>query len=78
MNATFIKWVLNDKIIYVVMRSETPDEWEVEVLNSRHPKIEFYDYWLSRTHYIPATKEEFIEVYNNVNSSLTQIVMKKI
>ena len=72
---SFIKWELNGKNYSVVMRAEN-EEWEIEAsIFSTLPKIQAFGYWLTRPQYVKATRDEFVEMYNEVNEMLNKKVM---
>ena len=62
---TFSKFAINGTTY--VMRMMSTDGWSVGVsLISGNTKIEHYDYIMSQTDMVHATKQEFIEFYNKV------------
>ena len=62
---TFSKFAVNGTTY--VMHMMSTDGWSVGVsLISGNPKIEHYDYIMSQTDMVPATKQEFVEFYNKV------------
>lgn len=70
---SFIKWGLNGKAYSIVMM--IGDGFEIEASNFSTPKIETFERVLSRSGYVKATKQEFIEMYNEINEMLNNKVM---
>ena len=70
---SLIKWGLNGKTYSIVMR--IGDGIEIEASNFSTPKIETFERLLSRSGYVKATKQEFIEMYNEINEMLNNKVM---
>ena len=70
---SFIKWGLNGKTYSIVMM--IGDGFEIEASNFSTPKIETFERHLSRSGYVKATKQEFIEMYNEINEMLNNQVM---
>ena len=70
---SFIKWGLNGKTYSIVMM--IGDGFEIEVNNYSTPKIETFEKYLSRSGYVKATKQEFIEMYNKINEMINNQLM---
>ena len=70
---SFIKWGLNGKTYSIVMM--IGDGFEIEVSNYSTPKIETFEKYLSRSGYVKATKQEFIEMYNKINEMINNQLM---
>ena len=70
---SFIKWGLNGKTYSIVMR--IGDCIEIEASNFSNPKIETFEKYLSRSGYVKATKQEFIEMYNKINEMINNQLM---
>ena len=70
---SFIKWGLNGKTYSIVMM--IGDGFEIEASNFSTPKIETFEKYLSRSGYVKATKQEFIEMYNKINEMINNQLM---
>ena len=70
---SFLKWELNGKTYSIVMR--IGDGNEIEASNFSTPKLETFETPLTRSGYVKATKQEFIEMYNKINEMLNKKVM---
>ena len=74
---SFIKWGLNGKTYSIVMMigDGDGDGFEIAVSNYSTPKIETFEKYLSRSGYVKATKQEFIEMYNKINEMINNQLM---
>lgn len=71
------------EIIFCTMYNET-DDWSVRVINTDKPSIQWTSYVLesdkigsilSGQETFEATRNEFVEIYNSVNSDINKVVM---
>ena len=72
---TFLKWstTYGNEIKMIVMRSPQFDEYEIQVNDIPGVsglEIILRSGWMERTGYVPATAEEFAELYTKVSSKI--------
>ena len=77
---TFLKWSTpySNEIKIVVMRSPQPEEYEIQVNDISGVSgtdITMRSGWMLRNAYVPATAEEFAELYTKVSSKINRQIL---
>lgn len=77
---TFLKWSTpyGNETKIIVMRSPQFEEYEIQVNDIPGVSglnITLRSGWMERTGYVPATAEEFAELYTKVNSKINRQII---
>ena len=75
--AKYIKFQINETVYSIIKINDDGSALQVGLF-SGGPVIEFFDEVLdSWSEYVEATKEEFIDFYQKVNTMIIRIIMKE-